>query len=227
MHIERGPAISRVFQNRKLLHDDALNAIEKAIADAESKTSCEFAVVIAPASARYFDRILMIAFAAMMVAFCAHYLINRFVTRLWTDPAMLLLESVCVAGVVLVCGVVFPAFQRLLIPKRMRSDRVDVCAHASFSEQNIHLTADRNGCLIYVSVLEGEVRLMADVGMRTKVGENKIGEVHASLLNPGSANAVTVLCDAILALGELCSEPFPIADDDENEIPDRPIIRLP
>ena len=118
------------------------------------------------------------------------------------------------------------ALRRLLIPRDRMSAHVDQAAAATFTEEKITLTKDRNAVLLYISVFEGEVRLLPDIGVEQRVEASALGEIQADLANaPGDATAQIV--EALERLGKCCAGAFPIQADDENELPDRPQIRMP
>ena len=52
--------------------------------------------------------------------------------------------------------------QRVLSPARIRRGQVDAAAHATFHLKEVGLTHRRTGLLVYVSLLEREVVLIAD-----------------------------------------------------------------
>ncbi|MCA8914015.1 MAG: hypothetical protein KDB90_01285 [Planctomycetes bacterium] len=143
------------------------------------------------------------------------------------DALWLLLESIATGAVVAYTFNKVSVLRRLLIPRWVQTSAVDTAAHATFSQENASLTKDRNAVMIYVSVLEGEVRLMPDIGVQQKLHEGKLGEIEGKLANAQSGDPTELLCDAIKQLGECCRDCFPIEADDVNELPDRPQIRLP
>jgi putative membrane protein len=140
---------------------------------------------------------------------------------------ILLLEAGLGGGAfALLCSRVDP-MRRLLIPRWAMRTAVDTASHATFSQENTSLTKDRNALLLYVSVLEGEVRLMPDIGVIQKLPQGALGEMEGNLRNATSGDATQLVCDAIGKLAAHCKDCFPYASDDANELPDRPQIRLP
>ena len=215
------------MQNRALLRTEALDRIEAAVADAEKLTSCEYVVVLAPASSRYEGRVIKAAAVVAVIVYVALYWLNGLLFDIDSDPLMLLLESAAAGGLMALLFSRVNVLRRLLIPRwRMRAT-VDAAAHSTFSVENVSLTKDRNAVLIYVSVLEGELRLMPDVGAVKTLHEGAFGEVEGMLKNAQSGDPVDLLCEAIRKLGGHCKDCFPRQEGDQNELPDRPQIRLP
>lgn len=216
-----------MFRNRVLLRPESLDRLEKAVAEAERHTSCEYVVVLAPASSRYEGRVWAIACALAVITFVVVHFINTQILYLVTDPPLLLLESLAVGGV---AGLLFSrvgALKRLIVPLWRRTACVDIAAESTFTKENVGLTRDRNAVLLYISVLEGEVRLMPDIGLVRKLHEAKLGEIKAMLINAAKGDPVEVIEGALVALGKACGECFPRAADDVNELPDKPQLRLP
>lgn len=210
-----------------MLSAASLDRIEAAIADAEKATSCEFAVVLAPASSRYGGRAMAAGVAAAIIVFVALYWINDLWLNAMPDPLLLMLEAVAAGGLTATAFARVSWLRRLVIPAWRMNAAVDDAAHAAFSEENVSLTKDRNACLLYVSLLEGQVRLMPDIGMQTKVHDAALGEIQAMLANADTGDAVALICDAIAKLGNACKDCFPYHTADQNELPDRPQTRMP
>jgi putative membrane protein len=215
------------LQNRSLLTEQSLDRIEAAVAEAEAHTSCEYIVVLAPASDRYEGRALKAGAAAAVIMFVALYWLNEWLYGMPLDPLLLLVEASALgAAVSLLCARLNP-LRRLLIPRWRMAAAVDSTAHSVFSEENVSLTRDRNAVLLYISVLEGELRLMPDIGVQQKVHDARLGEIESHLANAGQGDPTELVINALQELAQCCKECFPIREDDENELPDRPQIRLP
>lgn len=197
------------------------------MAAAEKQTSCEYIVVLAPASDRYEGRAIKAGAVAAVLVFVALYYINDWLFGVPLDPLLLLIEAASFGALTTLAFARFNPLKRLLIPRWRMAAAVDSAAHTVFSEENVSLTRDRNAVLLYVSVLEGQVRLMPDIGVQRSVHDSKLGEVEARLANAEHGDPADLLVDALERLAECCRECFPLAEDDENELPDRPQIRLP
>lgn len=184
-------------------------------------------MVLAPASSRYEGRALRAGAAAAVIMFVGLYWLNTLVFEFAPDALLMLLEAAAVGGLLAWLASRVDPLRRLLIPRWAMNAAVAAAAHATWSEENVSLTKDRNAVLLYISVLEGAVRLMPDIGMQQKLHEGKLGEIEGALVNADQGDPVELVCGAVRKLGECCKECFPIQDDDKNELPDRPQIRLP
>lgn len=215
------------MQNRSLLNTASLDRIEQAVADAEKSTSCEFVVVVAPASSRYEGRALRMGAAAAVLMFVALYWINELWLYGAPDALLLLLEAAAAGALTALAFSRVSVMRRWILPRWRMQSAVQDAANAVFTHENVSLTKDRNAVLLYVSVLEGEARLMPDVGVQTRLQNAAIGEISAMLAHAKSGDPTQLVCDAVRKLGQGCVECFPVQADDQNEMPDRPLIRMP
>ncbi|CAG0997526.1 hypothetical protein PLCT2_02854 [Planctomycetaceae bacterium] len=210
-----------------LLTPQALARIEKAVAQAEQGTSCELAVVLAPASSRYEIPVVQMAALFAVVAFVALDALNYFAleTNLLSNPLWLMCCAMALgAGVAMfVAGT---GLRRKFVSGAQARKAVDLAAAASFWEQKIGFTKEHNAVLLYVSVWEGQARLLPDAGATAKIADAKFGEIAKALNDTGSEGPDAV-CDAIAQIGALVKEAFPRAASDANEVPDKPVIREP
>lgn len=103
---------------------------------------------------------------------------------------------------------------------------VDQAVHAKaleiFWKNNLSLTKNRTGILIFISLFEKKVVVLADAGINIKVPENFWNDVvkviTASIKNE---NLVVGLEKAIMMCGEKLSTHFPYKQDDVNELENR------
>jgi len=197
------------------------------VADAEKHTSCEYIVILAPASDRYEGRVIKVGALAALILFVALYWLNDWLYGVPLDPLLLLIEATAIGAAISLLFGKINTLRRFLIPRWRMTAAVDTIAHSIFSEENVSLTKDRNAVLLYISVLEGEVRLMPDVGVQQRVHDAKLGEIESHLANADQGDPTELVITALRELAQCCKECFPLQDDDENELPDRPQIRLP
>lgn len=215
----------RALHNRELLSEAALDRIEAAVADAERATCCEFVVVIAPAASRYEGRALATGAAAAVLVYLLIFWTNALLFDEALNALLLLLEALAAGALTAWLFARVSALRRLIVPRWRMTAAVDDASNSTFTAERITETAQRNAVLLFVSVLEGEARLMPDIGIRQAVSEARLGEIQTRLKNAeGGAEAV---CEAISALTKECRAAFPPAEGQENSLPDRPQIRMP
>jgi putative membrane protein len=124
--------------------------------------------------------------------------------------------------VVLLLVLLWPPAARSLVPARVRRENSERFAARQFHDLGLHRTRDATGVMIFVSLAERHVQVMADRGIDAKVAPdtwtNLVGDLAAAI-------RAGRLCDglvaAIEASGALLAAHFPRAAGDRNELPDR------
>jgi len=205
-------------------------AIERAIAEAESKTSAELVVVVATRSGRY-DRaedLFGLLLALILLAGAA---------LLWPAPRdpnswSLGLRIGLHAGVVLVIvalGAIggawlatrLPALARPFVSKRHRREEVRAAGSRAFHELRVRDTSDARGVLLYVSLYEHMVWIVGDDAVDaacTQADWDAIRDTLVASLRQGRHR--DGLIDAIGSAGDLLAARFPREADDTSELPD-------
>ncbi|MGI5112846.1 TPM domain-containing protein, partial [Treponema denticola] len=149
--------------------------------------------------------------------------------KLWY-PSPKTLTAVIGAGVLVVMLLFFlliniPALDRLIISNRIKEARVYARALRHFVECGIYKTAERTGILIFVSILERKVFIIADSGIAEKVEQNTwngiCGIITSGLKTKNTANS---FCKAVEECGKILAEHFPKTKGNPNEYPDGLVI---
>ena len=114
----------------------------------------------------------------------------------------------------------FPALKKPFISQREMREEVEEAAFTAFYANGLHHTRDLTGILIYVSVFERQVQVLADKGINDKVDPATWDEVVA-LVTKGirSGNPGEALCAGVTRCGELVTKQFPVKADDTDELP--------
>jgi putative membrane protein len=113
-----------------------------------------------------------------------------------------------------------PALKRPFLSKREMREEVAEAAFTAFHAHGLHDTRDKTGIILYVSVFERSVQVLADKGINDMVNPQAWEEVVAMVTdgiragNPGQA-----LCAGVTRCGEMLAERFPIKPDDTDELP--------
>jgi putative membrane protein len=126
--------------------------------------------------------------------------------------------------VFLACALLFsiPALRKALTPRGVKRDRVHAEALQQFRAKGLHLTEGRTGVLIFASLEDHLVEVVADEGIHGKVSpevwadavEALVAHVKRGHLADGFVAAIG-LCGAVLA------QHFPPTGENPNEIPDQ------
>ena len=116
--------------------------------------------------------------------------------------------------------------RRLLTTRKFQAEAARAGAAARFYEAGIANTAAENGVLIYLSLLERRLEVIADRGILRSVPPLKwnhaVFELKESATNPEPARLVTGLQN----LGKILAEHLPATGENPNELADRPQIEL-
>lgn len=220
---------------RKINIDEKdLTAIKDAVAEAEKSTNGEIALAVIPQSDSYsFVEI----FAAGCFAFLSFFILLYFGNPIWsllekliwypTPKILAAVIGVCVWVIMLLFFLLIniPAVDRLIIPADIKEQRVYARALRHFVECGIYKTAERTGILIFISILERKVFVIADSGISEKV-ERKIWNDICSTITDGIKSKETgvSICKAVEQCGKILSEYFPKTAGNPNEYPDGLVV---
>ncbi len=97
-------------------------------------------------------------------------------------------------------------------------------AMAMFKKLKMHRTAERNGVLIYIAMMDKQFAIFGDEGIHQKMGFNfwtSEAETLKTYLSKGET--VEGICKAIEDIGQVLKEHFPPNGDDKNELSDKPV----
>lgn len=115
----------------------------------------------------------------------------------------------------------WPPLKMRVIPKSVRLRRAARTAREEFLVQGVHNTEDRCGVLIFVSVAEHYVEILADRAINEKVDQSEWDAIVAAFVTSVKKGEVaTGFEQAVAACGDLLETHFPAAPDSRNELPD-------
>ena len=194
--------------------------VTAAIRAAESRTSGEIYCVVARSSASYFFPAAFSAFACILVG----SLIIAFLLEYWWLSVRLpwfvaaqLLAAVCALLVLWL----IPGLRIVLVPHRVRHRRAHDNALRQFLARNVHLTAQRTGVLLFVSLQERYAEVVADAGINQKVGPGTWEDVVATLIAAARTDRLADgFVQAVGTVGALLEVHFPVSAEDANELDD-------
>jgi putative membrane protein len=112
-----------------------------------------------------------------------------------------------------------PWLKRIFISDREMAEEVEEAAIISFFKHGLYRTKDGTGILIFISVFERKVWVLADAGIDAKVTGDHWRSVVAGITE-GIRNrqAAAAICMAVDTIGQTLAEHFPVAPDDVNEL---------
>ncbi len=198
-----------------LFDSDAFLAVERAVEEAERTTSGEIIPMVVDRSDGYLG---VRAAGAAVLAFIA----GIAVLGLGLDPWLWLPPAQVGIFALASWGLGHRRILRYLIPSRIRAERVDRAARLAFLENGLVETRDRTGILIFISLLEHRVEILADRGIDSHVDEDIWdGLVLRMLAAIREGRAEEGLVEAIRECGELLAAHFPPRPDDTDELENR------
>jgi len=197
------------------LNDAEKARLRAAIRAAEARTDGEIVTVIAATSMR--DTFYPMLWAGVL-AICSTALLKL----LWFEPAYgvsltveLLLFSL------LAWGLQQPACTRWLVPRAVRRAACAQAARAQFCAQGLYRTRGATGVLLYVSLAERQVELLADEGIHRLVPAGAWdGIVQQLIVRVRAGEAGDGFVVAVEAVGALLAHYAPATGDNPNELPD-------
>ena len=201
---------------QSFLTQDEQDALKACVRDVESRTSGEIVPVIASTSYHYprAGHIGSLTLALITAAGGA-MLLGR--EDMWVYLALFLPLYMAFNWLFTLA----PNLKRPFILKRVMREEVEEAAVTAFYLNGLHRTRDLTGVIIYVSVFERSVQILADKGINDKVDPQAWESIVADIThgiragNPGKA-----LCTGVQQCGDLITKHFPVKHDDTNELPD-------
>jgi len=195
--------------------DKERGEITAAIQAAEQRTSGEFVAVVARASDHYLAIALLWA-AGLALLLPAPLL-------LFTHVRFLDIYQLQIVAFILLTLLFefMPGLHMALVPMGLRHARASALAHAQFYDQGVHLTREHSGVLLFVSMAERYVEIVADKGIHEKIGAERWQKiVNALVLKVVQGDPSGGFVAAVGACGEAMAEHYPAQADDIDELSD-------
>lgn len=116
--------------------------------------------------------------------------------------------------------------RRLLTTKSFQTKAARAGAAAMFYEAGIANTTAENGLLIYLSLLERQLEIIADRGILTNVPPLKWNHAVYEIKESAKRPTPAMLIGGLESLGKLLAEHLPATGENPNELADGPRIEL-
>jgi len=210
------------------LSDADKKAVSDTIAQSESKTSGEIAVALTKES---YDYAIYETVFAIMGGFLYFVIMTFFVSEIelmlqsmfWNYSVNYLVLFYGFSTFIIIALLYFlaniSAIDRLIVPPKILRKKVSERALRHFMESGVYNTRDRTGILIFISLLEKRVELIADSGIAAKISQEKWNNIIEIIISGIKKGELTLnLNNAIRECGALLQEFFPIKKDDTNEL---------
>jgi putative membrane protein len=118
------------------------------------------------------------------------------------------------------------SIRRLLTKEKFRDEAVRTGAAAMFYEAGIANTNAEMGVLIYLSILERRLELIADRGILKSVNALEWNQTLSELREAGRKAEPEILLTALEKLGAVLCQCLPATGENPNELPDAPRFEL-
>jgi putative membrane protein len=198
----------------RFFDDEARAAFKRAIEAVENASAVEVVVAVRRRSARYLHANVVVgtllAFVGLAVMLYAEHAFS--LPSILVDPFVVALLA---GGVVELT----PALKRWLTTPAARRRQVDRAARATFVERGVHHTTGRSGVLVYISWLEREISLVADVGLAHALPDGALATLEVALTR-AMRRGGTAVARALEAAAPAMALAMPHSDEDINELPD-------
>src|SRR2546421_1655619 len=205
--------------NRAKFDSAAGDAIGAAVREVEARTNAEIVVAVRGRSGtyRHADYLFgaIIAFIGLLFV-----LFSRFEFHTFWIPFDVI--ALFVAGAFVSSRGDW--IRRLLTTKTFRARTARAGASAMFYEAGIANTSAENGLLIYLSLLERRLEVIADRGILKAVPALKWNHAVFELKHIGPNADPDKLCEALRNLGCVLAECVPATGENPNELADGPRI---
>jgi putative membrane protein len=197
------------------LTKEAKERIRQAVQKAEKSTSGEFVTVIAKKSDDYLHIPLLWASVLSLLV----PVIFLFILKIHNGFLIFNVQAATLVFFFLVLQIDF--LKMLFVPRAVKQLRARRNAYLQFYEQGVSNTKDRSGILLFVSMAERYVEIIADEGINKKVDGNFWEIIVNEFILKVKENRIEEgFIDTIEKCSEILSRHFPIKPNDKNELSD-------
>ncbi len=225
---------ARVLRRAHLTEQDA-EAVSQAVVRAEKTTSGEIVVALTAASHHYSFWELLFALTCAAIAFAVFMwflpALSSFAAGFFWGSAPDWIMPLCAGALIFLCTALLfwcaniPAIDRLIVPAAYRNAAVFRRAMRFFAESGIYDTREHAGILIFISLLEKKVCIIADRGISRKI-EQSAWDALAAGLSAGFASQAArhnggtrcALVSTVEKCGALLAKHFPPSADNPDEL---------
>ena len=209
------------YRAEDVLGPDDLARLHTDLIAAEERTTGEIVPVIVERSDRHPAASWLAAVSFVLVG-CA-----LLATRLpWDRPALLILAQAALGAAGFLATRALPDFQRLFVREARATEMAEEQAFQEFHRYGLHRTRGKTGVLLFVSLLERRVVVLADEGIAARVAAEAWSRADAAILGGVARGSLADgLAEGIGVVAEVLAEHFPREEGDRNELPDRIVVR--
>jgi putative membrane protein len=204
-----------------------LISIEDAVHAAEKKTSAEIVAMVVRSSSRYYQTTITLILTGFIVFLMAYEFLNfeAYWDSFYKTLAFVTTSLVIIFGVLprlARIGIV----QRWMTHKNEEAEQVFKRAQIEFYHNDLHHTEGASGVLIFISLLEHAVVVLADKSISDRLPpetwQKIVDQILQDIKNKKMADGIKT---AVASVAGLLTGPFPIKSGDRNELPNKLIIK--
>jgi putative membrane protein len=188
--------------------------VTRTIKEIEGQTSAEIVVAARRSSGAYRDVGYLVGFAIALatLSFSLFHPASFSLVSMPIDVVVAFVVGAVAAGT-------SNTLRRVLVPSKTLALRCREAARSRFFDLGVGKTSGRNGILVYASVLERRVEIVADLGVDVA---SEAWKGVASTLESSLAGGADIesFVSALAALGPVLGSVMPRQADDVNELPD-------
>ena len=201
--------------------DDACQTLAGCVKEIESNTDAELVIVVRGRSGSYLH-------ADLMFGFVLSFITVLFLVFSPVDfhPYWIPIDIVALFVVGAFISSRSHFLRRLFSTRKFRDKSVRTAAAAMFYEAGIANTNAEMGLLIYLSLLERKLELIADRGVLKKVPAQEWNHQLADFYKVGEHPNASEFQNAIRTLGKMLTSHIPATGENPNELPDMPRFEL-
>ena len=214
--------------------EENLKKIQNAVALAEKTTDGEIALAITPSCSNYgfweliFAVVMGLITSACLIPFSSK--IKTLIDSIYWDMNdyhftfwIMMIVFISILFFYLIANI--PFVDRLIIPKRAKKRAVYNKAIKTFVHSGVYKTKSNTGILLFFSVLERKIQIIADAGIASKISQKTWKDLASSLAEGfKSKNPTDTIVKAIEECGQILAKEFPAQDENPNELPDGLVI---
>jgi len=204
----------------KFLNAADRERVEAAVRAAEKTTSGEIVPMIVSASYHYpMADVLGGVSLALPISILLAYILGGL---LWVGSSNMWVFMGVFCAVFIVCHRVVQRvwpLKRVFISDREVAEEVREAALIGFFKEELFRTRDATGILIFISVFEHKVWVLADRGINSKVETDRWDTVVAHVVDGiKKGRQADAICEAVDEVGKILTEHFPVKADDTDEL---------
>lgn len=200
---------------RGFINDDSKRAFGEMIESIEAESAAEVVVAVRHHSGSYLHADVLVGLIAML-ATTAFLLYSPYSFSLWSflvDPPVVGLAFAWLSSHL-------PMVRRWLSFSKYMDHQVTLAARSAFFEKNVRMTSGRTGILVFISLLERRIELVADKGVVDAVDAADLEKVRRGAQHELRAHRDGIgVAKLLTGLGAVCAPGLPHSDDDIDELP--------